>query len=74
MLPNAGPPAPDPDPADLAARTRSIRQAAGISLPALAREANLSKSHVSLLEQGKSQPGPRSRRWLAIIALLDATN
>ena len=68
------PPAPDSPPSgrDLAARSRTIRRAAGVGLRAMAREAGLSKGHVSNLERGISQPGPAAARWLAIVAVLDS--
>jgi transcriptional regulator with XRE-family HTH domain len=62
----------DPADADRVARSRQIREAAGIGLRAMARQADLSRGYVSQLERGMFRPGYAARRWVAILAVLDA--
>jgi transcriptional regulator with XRE-family HTH domain len=65
---------------DLVARSRQLREAAGISLAKMAGEVGCSKPTISVWERNPGieigrLPGSRdrARKWLAILAVLDAT-
>lgn len=73
-MPTSAVPAPGSDrAADLTARSRELRQAAGVAFDRMAAEAAISKSHLSQLERGLAAPGRRARTWLAILEVLDRT-
>lgn len=65
---------------DLVKRSRAIRQAAGISIGKMAAEAGCSVPTLSIWERNPPaelgrlpRVRPAARRWLAILAVLDAT-
>jgi transcriptional regulator with XRE-family HTH domain len=68
---------------ELIARARAIRQAAGITLPAMAAECDVTKSTMSRWERDMPPDPARpawqgaavnAQHWVAILAVLDATN
>ena len=66
---------------DLISRARQIRTEAGVPIGAMARQAEVAKSTLSLWERtppagGLADPGRwwQARPWLAALAVLDATN
>lgn len=65
---------------DLVARARAIREAAGVSLAAMAAEVGCAKSVVSVWERSpgidigrRAANRDRARKWLAILTVLDMT-
>jgi transcriptional regulator with XRE-family HTH domain len=66
---------------DLMARARELREGAGISLAKMAAEVGCSKPALSIWERRPPadlgrlpRVRPVARRWLAILAVLDATS